>query len=60
MTDEEKDKTEKEYKKWLVNDHKLLDNPTYCDIEQKCFRAFLQEQDMDLQKAEKKVTNRVF
>lgn len=40
MTDEEKDKTEKEYKKWLVNDHKLLDNPTYCDIEQKCFRAF--------------------
>ena len=40
MTDEEKEKTEKEYKEWLVHDHKLLDNPTYCDIEQKCFRAF--------------------
>lgn len=40
MTDEEIDKTEKEYKEWLVHDHKLLDNPTYCDIEQKCFRAF--------------------
>ena len=40
MTDEEIDKTEKEYKEWLVHDHKLLDKPTYCDIEQKCFRAF--------------------
>ena len=40
MTDEEIDKTEKEYKEWLAHDHKLLENPTYCDIEQKCFRAF--------------------
>ena len=40
MTDEEKEKTEKEYKEWLVYDHKLLDNPTSYDIEQKCFRAF--------------------
>lgn len=40
MTDKEKDKTEKEYKEWLAHDHKLLENPTYYDIEQKCFRAF--------------------
>lgn len=59
MTDEEKDKTEKEYKEWLVNDHKLLDNPTYYDIEQKCFRAFFAGTRYGLTEGRKEVCKKI-